>query len=199
MLLGERGWKSIIMFHIQVLRLCLITAITGIMEASVFTPHSWHWDPTMVGCTSPLWRSLEFLGNLKKLLRSIAWGLREMGGKMGISWYSPWDLPLDFELQKGESLEISEQVMERYLCWVEFFLQIAFMQAFDIHAIRMNLVTGVYTQLISTLKHPWSNMFINIVVTRGSGTSVKRIFNTYPPIRVSKQNLSCFSMSRNGS
>ena len=169
-----------------------------VLSRLVFTPHSWHWDPTRVRCTWPLWRSLEFLRNLKKLLRSIAWGLRGMGGEDGYFTVFAMGPPSDFEVQKGESLETSEQVMERYLCWVEFFLQIAFMQAFDIHAISMNLIMGVYTQLISALKNPWSNMFINIIVTRGSGTSVKRIMFPTPPGFPSRI-LAANRMSRNGS
>lgn len=72
-----------------------------------------------------------------------------MGGEDGYFTVFAMGPPSDFEVQKGESLETSEQVMERYLCWVELFLQIAFMQAFDIHATRMHLVTSVYTHIYS--------------------------------------------------
>lgn len=127
---------------------------------------------------------LEVIGIPEKFEEAVevnCLGSKGDGGEDGYFTVFAMGPPSDFEVQKGESLETSEHVMERYLCWVEFFLQIAFMKAFDIHAKRMNLVMGVYTQLISTLKHPLSNMFINIVVTGVSGTSVKRIFNTYPP------------------
>ena len=102
---------------------------------------------------------LEVLGISQKFEEAVevnCLGSKGDGGEDGYFMVFSMGPPPDFELQKGESLEISEQVMERYLCWVEFYS------------------THIYS------KNPWSNMFINIVDTRGSATSVKRIMLPTP-------------------